>query len=473
MNDAGRPPLARVNAIGNFWHGYYSDVTGWRSRAGSAMSGFSPSPAATAKLSVIDNRYDAHLVNFAMPAVATPASEAALGMERWNKAILHGRQKRYAINSLLGFGADGWPYKAPDGTVFFMRMVATLASPNVVEVRAGKLSPSFSLPTSVIASIEVPSLSLVDDLNFSPAGDKACGHGYEAETAVFWTNTYLLWAVEAAISGGGADSLPAAALTLIPEDDGAFVEGPGPQVRVMTTQWIPRDPVYTDVTETSRTVTQASYPVAVQDTQDGQPLFRSLFRSEGIYDRTIAITYGPDGSRQVLRVGNGLLQKYYEEQFVSGRDKVVTWPERWTGSAWVMNGSSTVLDSGGTKWSQVRVVHRACRLSRNDAIVAELVDDTTYYKVTGEVTQVTTSGNAYSGSVSCLNNIDVPLRVRRFAANVIGITIEATAKNLLCWAAAVGAATYGYPGARTLDGLRIPAVHPETGAMSDNIRMYF
>ena len=182
MFDEGIPPLVDVTAFGNFWHGRKDKVTGFESRSGVPLSAdlFVPFRSDAAYLKTLNH---AHLVDFGMPVQETPEEESLLGMTRWNKAILFGLVKSYAIGG-GGYGVigpDSWPYQPPDGGVWRMRALQTGAYE--LSILASVLLPDMSAPETVIQTITSP-VEFFGGLlvNFSPVdGGTAAVHIFTNE----------------------------------------------------------------------------------------------------------------------------------------------------------------------------------------------------------------------------------------------------------------------------------------------------
>lgn len=159
MIDEGIDQLCELVTVCNPWHGHYHEENGFISRHGVPIA-FIPADPVAQQHTVVDGfgsiGCDAHLVNFGMPELTTPQQMLDLGQEMWNKAILFGREKFYSIKSTWGLGALGWPYKAADGSVWFMRVA--MGPGNTAFVYADPLTFDCDPPTTLIATLNTPAV---------------------------------------------------------------------------------------------------------------------------------------------------------------------------------------------------------------------------------------------------------------------------------------------------------------------------
>lgn len=219
MIDDAPEALAEVVAYGNWWHGHHDTVDGFVSRSGVHQATLNASAAALTQKNRLG--YDAHLVDFDQPETTTPDEELALGMLRWNKAILFGTEKYYSILSAWNFGVGGWPYRAPDGSVWHLQ--ARIDSPSTVGVYGNVLRIDVTAPSVLLATFTVPTTGSADlgwaqswdeggvsgiTVNFNPkTGAQAAAHRYG------WYKLPV-WILEFAISGGSFTSVPTIAGTV-------------------------------------------------------------------------------------------------------------------------------------------------------------------------------------------------------------------------------------------------------------------
>lgn len=500
MIDKGCPQLARVDGFGNFWHGSYSISSGWRSRSGAVMSGFPPTAAvgaiATAKAGV--DEHSAHLVDFGMPTQATPASEAAAGMERWNKAVLHGADRAYAIGSDKGFGKTGWPYRSPDGTVWFLTMVrATAGSQNVLQVKAGLLNPTFSQPTAIIASINVPTTTggdVVNLVNFSPDGKKATGHSYNVNIGESnrWTNTVLMWYVDAVVSGGDAGVPPSVALTLAadPTESPYDVIIRGPRMQLKWTETI----TYINVQATSRTAVYTYDSARLEKKLDefGAVVMQN-YSSTSFGNQVLMVVYGPDNARHVLRARMGDELTYSIPQIVSSVATIYHQDQILGSHGWGPLSAPKIIQAGGTDISQVHAEVDLAYLVRDSVRVIDLsaknetlvgghfggpyagenypadVPGVTGYIISGP----TKTGNGWVSDVSFLD--DSALRMRRVSDNAVALISGSlyVQWKVLAWISANGSGLYGAATPLPLPNSVFPAINPESGVFVTDVRLYF
>lgn len=211
MLDAGWFELEEVSTFGNFWHGK-------KIRDGAFISsiGVSVPAASEALFEGYNSRkhltaYSTklcvnHLVDFGMPELETPSEDAEKGMVRTNKAILFGYNKQYSVCGGLFFGANGWPYKAPDGSTWLM--TALLGENGVVSVLARPLRSDGGGNDSVIATSSAINISnysyaYTASTNFSPVdGRKAALHVYRTVNAEVQPYAELRYILEIDVSGG-------------------------------------------------------------------------------------------------------------------------------------------------------------------------------------------------------------------------------------------------------------------------------
>lgn len=223
MIDDGIDPLADMITFGNFLHGSYDTVEGWRSRLGVPMQAFVGEDYGDLYVNAAktDIGHGFALVNFGMPELVTPQEEIDRGYEWVNFARLFSRSKIYSIKGTKGFRQDGWPYRAPDGQIWHMQ--AYWETSTTAKVYALRLVPSMLQPRAagtLIATITVPDVTYATsaesttdifyDVTFDPtSGAHATAHLYTATVGHNYNemkNDVLLYAIEMSVTGG--DILP-------------------------------------------------------------------------------------------------------------------------------------------------------------------------------------------------------------------------------------------------------------------------
>lgn len=466
MIDEGAPQLGTLRAVGNFWHGYYSTTAGWRSRAGAVMPGFTPNALATGRLDI--NQPDAHLLDFGMPAVETPEHEAALGMERWNKAVLHGSEKYYSILSAKNFGAGGWPYRAPDGTTFFLQADTVAASGiYTLRIKAGRLTTAFTAPATIVATITLPASGGVDTVNFSPDGSRAAIHSYDSEyLGSTQHNTVVRWIFDATVSGGSAEALPSVTLAAIPEQPTNVDGDVNPEVPDYKVRWVLDHTVYTDVTASER-VAHGHYRPELYYTST-----RPLYSAYSYYDRPVMIVFAPGGTRHCLRAGYDLTRRNDPYTLGAWSEEIIAVNQQLVGSEWIANGAPWYEQIGSANLDQVSVLSWRARLSRDFTPISVIEAGQTETTVSGVIT-TEKFGNGWKGNEKCVLNPSVPFKFWRVASNVLTMLIDENPWQLLGWGAAHGAGTWSYAAPQLLTDKKMPSIHPETGAFSVAIRLYF
>jgi len=473
--DKGTRPFGRRLAYGNFWHGYKLTDGSYRSRAGTAMSGFTFTPLAIPGA-------DAHLVDFGMPAVATPSDEATLGMERWNKAVLHGSSKRYAIVCTLTgrqFGYDGWPYRCPDGTVYFMRAECNFGSPNLLQIKARILDAQFTRPTAagtVIASLAVPTLTGVNTVNFSPNGSKAAAHSYVDYSNVVPGNLGINWIVEAAVSGGSLSAAPAVSLTLSYTSATASVQYDAASPMIHQSYIGDGTPVITYTTygpfsETRKITTTP--PVMITPTSGAQ---RALW-SDSVIDKITMIVYDAAGGRHVLAAGSGArVQEDNWSNFAPIQPRI-EYDDGPPNAPYIVQWA---------KWSfeihtQAKYTRRISRDATARVNLQSIIDHTIRLDCTATgsgfnhddvLISNVFSGNAIGGWGDAIND-GAPLRFSAAASNVLALINNTTTWSLIGYCGAQGDGQYSFGAMPALTGNIYPALNPETGAFNLSIINYF
>jgi len=470
MIDNGQLPLASVDAFGNFWHGYRTFSNTYRDRAGAVMPNF---PAWIPNLT----NADAHLVDFGMPTVTTPAEESAKGMERWNKAILTGRYKRYAINKLKEFGIDGWPYRCPDGTVYFLRAVCTFNNPNVLQVKAIKLDDLFTLPTAVVASIQVPTVTGVDTLNFAPNGSKAAAHSYVDYSNAAPGNLSINWICEATISGGSVSTAPSVSLTLsyTSATSTTQISGDSELEYLNYMGWGTPEITYTtfgQFNETRKITT--TWPVLLTATTGTQ--YPKL--KDQVIERIIMVVYGADGGRHVLSsgAGNEICEDYWISNFVAYRPSI-EYDDGAPNAPYIVQQATYAYDKIGTN----RKIRRLSRdlipvtLLESMLVVTRHVELVPIANSSGydwvETITPLASGNAIGPWGDCLSNSAIMITAA--AANVLALIENTTTWSLIGYVSASNDSQYAYDAKISLPGNLYPAINPVNGAFDPAISHYF
>ena len=175
----------------------------------------------------------ARLIDIGAAAIVTSASEQAMGMTWWNKALLTGsglgtntrnyNNVRATGQSGIVFRAGCWPYKCPDGTVYLMwystvdkrirAEKAILPTATVPANETGGVS-CLDLSASVVSagSVSGASYPLYHWLNFAPNGKKAALHFGLSRNSGLIQDTYQIFEID--VSGGSASAAPVVTLSL-------------------------------------------------------------------------------------------------------------------------------------------------------------------------------------------------------------------------------------------------------------------
>lgn len=466
MIDDSPEALAEVIAFGNWWHGSYRPGEGFFSRSGVAQAILNASSVANTQRNVVGR--DAHLVDFDRTVVETPAEESAIGMERWNKAILYGKDKYYSILGSFNLGAGGWPYRAPDGFVWHLQ--ARYFAPSTVIVFGNVLRSDITVPSVQLAEIEVPADDTTSTwswqtktdgvspltLNFNPKGGaQAAAHRYGPQKVP-------MWIVEFSVSGGSATTPPVVSAAVTFNRSSASTVDIGCPI------------VYVDDTlinpVTGQTYTwpnQYVYPqVPINQVPDGY----------NTSSQVLAVVWDANGNRCVLRLVLVERMLYTYGEFVR------TGPEEFQ-----------QLRTKRTEW---RLQFRS-----NDTVMASIDSDELYERMyittpttryVGDMTR-TESGNLYSSQVPPIYDLRFPGvygQQRRWfttmpASNtfLIGITAYGTdqygnsqpdATRIIGYASAEGAVTFGWPSPWDGESESILiTINPLTGEYSADTTMYF
>ena len=465
--------LGAVEAIGNWLHGSWKTGVGFRNRAGAAFDASVLGVNETTYVTVQGN--DAHLVDFDMPVVTTPAAEIALGLERWNKAILYGLEKYYSIRSARAFGRGGWPYKAPDGSVW--RMLAT-ASANLVTISATRLRDDFAGTMTVIGTFAVPDpQGRAIWVNFSPkGGNKAAVH---ADIGYAGLN-YVKYVLEVELTGGNAGALPAVTGSVTIDETNRWSGTEGYED-------ITPVPVYVDTAYSeSATTTDGNYWYMTRTFQVASYANESP-GSEAINNAVFAITYAADGTRNVLSYYLSSGQKRIVSDFTTNH--VTSYRAPYNQPGW-WDATST---SGTTTYKAVRTVWDKFEFRRNGVTVCQLLIEASEGTgldgyVTIDYTSIPTWGNtsyvaipevkigngwdASGNSIFAgMNSIDVEMTAGN-AVCLIGRAYQLTRVAMYIGADFQGVRTHGNLADYATDAPRI-AFNPVTGEFDPLTIRYF
>lgn len=477
MTDEGLDALMAIEAWGNWWHGSYHQTLGWRSRAGVAL------PAEiTANSAAIDarNRTDteAHLVDFGLPEVATPAAEAAAGLLRWNKALLFGREKAYNIKSGgQNFGRAGWPYRAPDGTVWHLKIAWTTSGQ--IEIYGRVLTPAFANPMTLVAT---PSWSGLPGWSASRALAVTFAPNGGAAAAVHWrtvADNALNGVLELAVSGGSATTPPTVSASLTyPNVASLTTTGSYPSGAITATSYVNGTTVWTGGASVY-TAPPAGYDPAhyatetIPTTRD--PISVPIYYGSPHWTRTVlGVVYGADGTRHVLSRGD----HEHTPSFTDSQSIVATGTASYlayrasASDPWVRGASlaetGVLIASSGS-----RHLHGEMALERDGAPVASLhtyrdfSSSGIYNTATGTWSDTTvsdvTSGN-YTGSAP---------RSSGMSNDTVAWIGDDVAHVVYAWAGADHAQAYGDAAAVSLDGTNRICVDPVTGAFDPAITRRF
>ena len=222
MIDDGIDPLCELVTVCNPYHGSYDAIGGYISRYDVPIGRLSTDSAAATHASGMPRGY--HRVDFGMPEITLPQEMIDLGLDMWNKTLLFGRDKFYSVaNTSARFQEGGWPYKAPDGSVWRMRGLIAAGYAKVYGEPLTAAGLSGAAPSVELASIAVtivsPSIPCtstgITEVNFSPkGGDKAALHIFGVGNGTNGSGNHLaLVVVEASLSGGDETTPPSVTLT--------------------------------------------------------------------------------------------------------------------------------------------------------------------------------------------------------------------------------------------------------------------
>lgn len=203
-----------VVRFGNPWHGYRSAIGGaLKTDAGQVITG-----PVTSELPVDGwNRF----TDFGAPAVSTSSADSGVGMTWLNKAVWVGYYKLIAAVHSPGpdtpkIGQLGWPYKAPDGSVWWL--FAEVSSAGNLVIYANQAPMNSGAGATSAASVAVNKAqwdASVSWVNFAPDGSKATIHS-ATEDSLHGLSVIGAW--ECAVTGGSATTPPTVTLAASGED---------------------------------------------------------------------------------------------------------------------------------------------------------------------------------------------------------------------------------------------------------------
>mgnify|MGYP000955521500 CR=1 FL=1 len=213
-----------VVTMGDWYHGSYSTVQGWRDRVGAALPAAvrdSTVAAAHTPTRLSSSRIGAaHLMNWELPKAFWNTDERkAKSSSKWGKNILHGIKKWYSVLHGAGsnseVGSDGWLYRAPDGTtwhLFIQNRNVRAAHINALMDRSSSTVVA-SIPDSVYTYTTTPPRDLAYiHVTFSPvSGEKASAHFHGYEGDVWFTGAI----VDFEVSGGNATTPPSVSVSVV------------------------------------------------------------------------------------------------------------------------------------------------------------------------------------------------------------------------------------------------------------------
>jgi hypothetical protein len=221
INLGERFDFDEITRFGNPWHGYRVLATGdLMTDADVAISG-----------PVVDHLPDDGWNRFSdlgATAVQTSEADAAVGMTWLNRAVWTGFNKRVAAvhspggDGTTSVGATAWPYRAPDGQVWWLEAGIVAASPTELKIFARKMPTPDDKELGVDA-VEIVSLGInvgefsnsASWVNFAPDGSAATIYsGFRRP----WGDSYQMQLWETEITNGTATEPPDATLALCTVD---------------------------------------------------------------------------------------------------------------------------------------------------------------------------------------------------------------------------------------------------------------
>lgn len=498
MLDDGLPPLEALDAFGNFWHGKYDNLAGWVNRTNKEIPFLAEN--ATAAANVLRLGCDSHLVDFGMPNLTTPDTEAAIGMERWNKAILFGVDKRYSITGAFEFGIDGWPYQCPDGTVWHLKAKhITTVTPATLGIYGVVLDP-FELdePSLLLTTAVIPSQrNGLPIVNFSPKGGNAASiHNYRG-------GYELNYLVDVSVSGGSAIEPPTVLWTLVYDGSSRLIRD---------TYTYNYTPDYQGVTGLGNPHVVDRYRYAQNDNENvweirqRDLLTGTVSASAGsptgytqIVEYAVAVVYGANGDRQLLSFGR---EDTYRTEDALG--ELTDQGAKQGFAVWYgVNSFPSIssadllaiqLNSGRYKLTRstfeieayfiARNGIRACEMRtqsvKTDTIPMRFDYNGAYPSENGAQIEGTPQHSGNGWNSSDVSVLDIATLRMDFSATNICVMWNETNDTMYGWVAPDYAQTYGAisPVAITVEGdVNLPtpivAVNPVNGNFSPTTRRYF
>lgn len=326
--------------VGNFLHGRKDKSAGFVSRLGVTMDPalFVPYSSTPEYLYRIN---DAHLIDFDMPPQTTPDVERDIGLVRWNKAILFGRVKSYSIAGGYTFGSEGWPYKAPDGSVWQMTaQIQTSPSWHITVIAKPLHYDVLDLAGTPELFSFYPPWSPPDNwfINFNPKlGNKAAIHFLYSPNAYSERVDQI---VELTVSGGSVSAVPtdpwvmpaithvvlydqAAIRTNLATPDNTLATGGGASTSIINE----------GATGEFHMFGTISYPVYIVNFQKvTAPITASNYKTTTVYDEIFRVAYDQSGARRVLSARTTTV----DEHGATARG-AITENDRW--KAWYWGGA--------------------------------------------------------------------------------------------------------------------------------------
>jgi hypothetical protein len=474
INNVGEP-LTEISAFGNWWHGSVSTANQFKNRAGmtllSGTNGFLPNTDA-----LNANGSDAHLVDFDLPTLTTPTDDIAIGLERLNKAILFGGQKFYSICGIFQFGSGGWPYRAPDGSVWHME--AEKISSGQLGIYAKRLRNHAGGTRSLVLELAVPHYSSVHGeapvgvaVNFSPkGGDKAAVHSWFSTHPT----TIVCFIAELVVTGGDNNSLPSVSGSVTHDLSSALIESVLGDFVTYSTKgvvWVPHPtPPVDGGYYTSRVPDGSSYIYTVEFTV--ADISSDTTKRAWINHYICAVVYGREGGRQELswRSEEILLNWHCYDASTTGT------------YVWYGDGRDPV-DTQVASLSFKEVRTTTLRLMRDSAVVASLNKTQVSYRSQSKASgadygpvvdgAVEWSGNAYDPSHSDYFVTDLnAIYFEMAASNILQVRGTNGANNILL--EYIGPDVAGERGVGNVTTLgSAVAIDPITGTFDSQIKRYF
>jgi len=207
--------------FGNPWHGYKEAGTGTlKTDSGDAISG----PVYDGLPSDGWNR----ITDFGTPTISTSTADAALGMTWINRCVWVGSKKRVCsvrspgVTGEFEVGALAWPYRASDGTVWWLEAGVVTINDDELKIFARKMPmpefTEFSVNATEVASLAIVGGSFKNAwgwVNFAPDGSLAAIHCAPSHE---WGDQYDVLAWECEVVDGSSSTPPTVSLFVSPAD---------------------------------------------------------------------------------------------------------------------------------------------------------------------------------------------------------------------------------------------------------------